>query len=858
MQLSLGTLFFSPCFYMYWLLACLSLDIAGSSADDITALLAFQATVRGSHSALASWKANVDGSFTPCNGWTGVGCDTLGNVVNLNLWFNELTGEIPVSLGNCKSLQSMEISDNQLTGTIPKELGQLQSLWALYMTGNKLEGSIPPEIGNCSSLADLQLDRNQLSGTIPPELGSLTQLSNLLLWENQLTGPLPASLGNCNKLANIDVSGNSLNGSIPPALFLLPMLEKLTLGSNQFSGEIPTNIDQSTGLLRLRLSNNSLSGSIPPQVGLLKNLVFLDIAFNNLSGSIPSEIGNASALQLLTLNANHLTGTLPVSLGNLARLQTLDVSDNGLEGPLPQELGNLGELLQLSLSDNAFMGPMPVSLGNCQQLELLNMSQNHLNGSIIHEIGKLTSLISGLDLSCNNFTGPLPEELANLVSLQLLDLSQNSLTGSLQVLGQLDSLTSLNVSFNDFTGPLPDSSVFRNLPSSDVVGNPGLCLPGRNSANGSSCDSGSSGQPSTDDQGSSNRHSRSKAGITTMVCLLFGFAILILAGGCFLFYKRYWIYGRNPFGSEAESTWPWKLTPFQKLTFTVDDVLDSLVELNIIGSGFSGIVYKAEMDGGETIAVKKLWPATVGERNYDAFAAEVDTLGRIRHRNIVRLLGYCSNKELNLLMYDYLPNGSLGEVLHEKRKNLNWETRYNICLGAAQGLAYLHHDCVPAILHRDVKSNNILLDSRYEPFVADFGLAKLIDGANSKAMSKVAGSYGYIAPEYGYTLKITEKSDVYSYGVVLLEVLTGRRAVDSRYGEGWHIVKWVQDMNMNPQVIAMDVLDSRLCGMPDDYIQEMLQTLGVALMCVNQTPAERPTMKEVVTLLLEVGACLSL
>jgi len=488
------------------------------------------------------------------------------------------------------------------------------------------------------------------------------------------------------------------------------------------------------------------TGSIPPQVGLLRNLVFLDIAFNNLSGSIPSEIGNASALQLLTLNANHLTGTLPVSLGNLARLQTLDVSDNGLEGPLPQELGNLGELLQLSVSDNAFMGPMPVSLGNCQQLELLNMSQNHLNGSIIHEIGKLTSLISGLDLSCNNFTGPLPEELANLVSLQLLDLSQNSLTGSLQVLGQLDSLTSLNVSFNDFTGPLPDSSVFRNLPSSDVVGNPGLCLPGRNSANGSSCDSGSSGQPSADDQGSSNRHSRSKAGITTMVCLLFGFAILILAGGCFLFYKRYWIYGRNPFGSEAESTWPWKLTPFQKLTFTVDDVLDSLVELNIIGSGFSGIVYKAEMDGGETIAVKKLWPATVGERNYDAFAAEVDTLGRIRHRNIVRLLGYCSNKELNLLMYDYLPNGSLGEVLHEKRKNLNWETRYNICLGAAQGLAYLHHDCVPAILHRDVKSNNILLDSRYEPFVADFGLAKLIDGANSKAMSKVAGSYGYIAP----------------------------------------------------------------------------------------------------------------
>jgi hypothetical protein len=483
---------------------------------------------------------------------------------------------------------------------------------------------------------------------------------------------------------------------------------------------------------------------------MLKNLVFLDIAFNDLSGSIPSEIGNASALQLLTLNANHLTGTLPVSIGNLARLQTLDVSDNNLEGPLPQELGNLGEILQLSISDNGFMGPMPTSLGNCQQLELLNMSRNHLNGSIIHEIGKLASLISGLDVSWNNLTGPLPQELSNLVSLQLLDLSHNSLTGSLEVLGQLDSLTSLNVSFNDFTGALPDSSVFRNLPSSDVLGNPGLCLPDQQNSANTSCGASGSGQPSAAG-GASNHHSgHGKAGTTIMVCLLFGFALLILAGGCFLFYKRYWIYG-NPFSSSSDaqdsSTWPWKLTPFQKLTFTVDDVLDSLVELNIIGSGFSGVVYKAEMDGGETIAVKKLWPTTVGgERNYDVFAAEVDTLGRIRHRNIVRLLGYCSNKELNLLMYDFLPNGSLGEVLHEKRRNLNWETRYNICLGAAQGLAYLHHDCVPAILHRDVKSNNILLDSRYEAFVADFGLAKLIDGANSKAMSKVAGSYGYIAP----------------------------------------------------------------------------------------------------------------
>lgn len=298
-------------------------------------------------------------------------------------------------------------------------------------------------------------------------------------------------------------------------------------------------------------------------------------------------------------------------------------------------------------------------------------------------------------------------------------------------------------------------------------------------------------------------------------------------------------------------SYPWTFIPFQKLNFTVDNILDCLKEENVIGKGCSGIVYKAEMPNGQLIAVKKLWKTKQDEDPVDSFAAEIQILGHIRHRNIVKLLGYCSNRSVKLLLYNYISNGNLQQLLQGNR-NLDWETRYKIAVGSAQGLAYLHHDCVPTILHRDVKCNNILLDSKHEAYLADFGLAKLMNSPNyHHAMSRVAGSYGYIAPEYGYTMNITEKSDVYSYGVVLLEIISGRSAVEPHIGDGLHIVEWVKK-KMGSFEPAVSILDAKLQGLPDQMVQEMLQTLGIAMFCVNSSPAERPTMKEVVALLMEV------
>ncbi|KAG6546066.1 hypothetical protein Mapa_012472 [Marchantia paleacea] len=768
----------------------------------------------------------------------------LKQLTYLYLWHNELTGSIPPELSNCTSLQVLELSYNKLTGSIPPELGRLEFLQQMLLSMNNFTGTLPPELGNLSSLFSLQLDNNLFYGPIPAEYGKLSRLQTLFLWMNNFSGEIPVAMGNCKALVDFDATHNSFTGPLPPELFLLPNLLRLRLLSNNLTGEIPREIGKATNLVRLRLANNRFAGTIPVEIGQLQNLLFLDLYNNFLTGELPKELGNCSSLELIDAHGNQLTGAIPAEIGKLANLQIFDISENKFAGPIPPEVGLLRSLNQLVLSSNSLSGPLPGTLAQCQKLELLNVSRNRIDGPIPPQLGSIVSLVIGVDLSWNKLSGSLPPQLASLINLQLLDLSYNELSGTLMVLGQLDSLSTLNVSYNDFSGLLPDTYFFKTMPASSFLGNKALCVTEANCSYIPAFAGARDGRPKA-----------GIAGTPLVVSLLFGSAVVILCVGSFLFYKRYWVDAEY---EEDEGPWPWRLTPFQKLNFTLGEVLESLVEKNIVGSGCSGIVYKAEMDGGEVIAVKKLWPVRKGEAHHNSFAAEIDILGGIRHRNIVRLLGYCSNNDINLLMYDYMPNGSLGEVLHEKRRMLDWETRYNIAIGAAQGLAYLHHDCLPAILHRDVKSNNILLGSRFEPYVADFGLAKLIDASNtSKVVSKVAGSYGYIAPEYGYTMKITDKSDVYSYGVVLLEILTGRKAVEPGLGENWHIVKWVQEMINQSKCsgnnhATWEVIDSRLRCMPDAFIQEMSQALGVALLCVNSVPAERPTMKEVVALLLEV------
>lgn len=281
------------------------------------------------------------------------------------------------------------------------------------------------------------------------------------------------------------------------------------------------------------------------------------------------------------------------------------------------------------------------------------------------------------------------------------------------------------------------------------------------------------------------------------------------------------------------------------------DATSNFSEEAIIGEGASGMVYKAVMGDGEVIAIKKIKCSGDREKSGgdSSFWSEILTLGKIRHRNIVRLHGFCYHQESNLLLYEYMPNGSLGDILHGSGKQcgLDWDARYKIALGAAEGLCYLHYGCRPQIIHRDIKSSNILLDDMLQAHVGDFGLAKLIDLPDSKSMTAVAGSYGYIAPEYAYTMKVTEKCDIYSFGVVLLELVTGRTPVQP-IDRGGNLASWVRK-NIQKSIPLVKMFDQRLDLSEEATVEEMSLVLKIALFCTNTSPLSRPTTKEVVAML---------
>ncbi|XP_031403772.1 LRR receptor-like serine/threonine-protein kinase RCH1 [Punica granatum] len=767
------------------------------------------------------------------------------------LWQNNLSGPIAEEIGNCRSLKIIDLSLNSFSGSIPESFGNLLSLEELMLSNNNISGSIPPVLANARDLIQLQLDTNQISGQIPHELGNLTKLTVFFAWQNRLEGSIPSELAKCVGLEALDLSHNQITGTLPPGLFQLRNLTKVLLISNGISGRIPPEIGSCSSLIRLRLSKNRVGGKIPREIFSLNNLSFLDLSDNDLMGSVPEEIGNCTSLQMLNLSNNSLGGTLPSSISSLSRLQVLDVSENHLEGQVPENLGRLSSLNRLNIRRNSISGSIPSSLGQCSNLQMLDLSSNSLSGPIPVELFEIKSLEIALNLSWNSFSGIVPPEISSLDKLSVLDFSHNWLEGDLLALSGLDNLVSLNISYNNFTGYLPDTKLFRQLLTMELAGNAGLCPRGRDT-----CFLGNATILGSAQSRNDSKESRTfKLGISLLVTLT---VLLVILGMIAIVRARKIRRGEDNDSEMGIYASPWQFTPFQKkLNFSVDQVLKCLVEENVIGKGCSGIVYRAELGTGDVIAVKKLWPTTVANGDKlgidsgvrDSFSAEVRTLGLIRHKNIVKFLGCCWNKNTRLLLYDYMPNGSLGCLLHERSGNcLEWDVRYRIVLGAAQGLAYLHHDCVPPIIHRDIKANNILIGPEFEPYIADFGLAKLVvDGDFARSSKTVAGSYGYIAPEYGYMMKITEKSDVYSFGVVMLEVLTGKQPIDPTIPDGLHIVDWVRQRRG-----GVEVLDPSLRARPDPEIEEMLQTVGVAMLCVNPSPNDRPTMKDVEAMLGEI------
>ncbi|KAJ6850986.1 receptor-like protein kinase HSL1 [Iris pallida] len=674
---------------------------------------------------------------------------------------------------------------------------------------NNLSGALPDDIFLPPLLDSLHLYENNLSGPVPASAARAPALAELRLFSNSLSGPLPADLGGLSPLSFVDLSDNALSGEIPGTICRSGALEELLLLDNYFSGSVPESLGRCRSLTRVRLLNNRLSGEVPAGFWGLPHVSLLELTGNEFSGSISPAISGAGNLSKLLISHNQFGGSIPKEMGALSNLYEFSAADNKLTGTLPEELSNLAELGQLDLHNNALGGEIPSGVQSWKKLSQLNLANN-------------------------GFVGGIPAELGDLPVLNYLDLSGNSLTGGIPLKLQNLKLNQFNLSDNRLSGPLPplySMSAYRD----SFLGNPGLCgdTPGLCSG--------------TEDG------SREHRGSIWVLRSIFALSVLILVAGVSWFIWRYWSMKR---AKQRMDRAKWTLTSFHKLGFSEYEILDCLDEDNVIGSGASGKVYKVVLSNGEAVAVKKLWGSAAANKDLecsdhnlydDGFEAEVATLGKIRHKNIVKLWCCCSHKECNLLVYEYMPNGSLGDLLHSNKSGLlDWPTRYRIALDAAEGLSYLHHDCVPPIVHRDVKSNNILLDGEFRARVADFGLAKVI-GKGPKSMSVIAGSCGYIAPEYAYTLHVNEKSDIYSFGVVILELVTGKPPIDPEFGEK-DLVKWVC---ATLEQKGMDhVLDPKL-GL--SFREEMCKVLNIGLHCASNLPINRPSMRRVVKMLLDVS-----
>lgn len=479
------------------------------------------------------------------------------------------------------------------------------------------------------------------------------------------------------------------------------------------------------------------------------------------------------------------------------------------------------------------------------------MGGNLFSGGIPFEFGHLTALQIALNVSHNNLTGSIPEQLGNLQMLESLYLNDNQLVGEIpNMIGALLSLLVCNLSNNNLVGMVPDTPVFRRMNSTNFSGNNGLCI------SNSSCYYPSTA-PSLTPGSNRMKQGSSKEKIVSIVLLIVVSATLIVVVSI----CRAFNHTAPEFVSLEDKTKPDSLNPyyFPRAGLKYQDLLEAtenFSESAVIGRGACGTVYKAVMPDGKVIAVKRLRSRGEGASADGSFRAEISTLGKIRHRNIVKLYGFCCSQSSNLLLYEYMANGSLGEQLHSSEQVclLDWNDRYKIALGAAEGLCYLHYDCKPQIIHRDIKSNNILLDELLEAHVGDFGLAKLIDSF-SKSMSAVAGSYGYIAPEYAYTMKVTEKCDIYSFGVVLLELITGKTPVQP-LEQGGDLVSWVR-RSVRDAVPAPEIFDKRLDLTEKSTVDEMSLFLKIALFCTSTTPLNRPTMKEVIMMMIDARELLS-
>ncbi|KAF0901974.1 hypothetical protein E2562_011804 [Oryza meyeriana var. granulata] len=831
------------------------------------------------------------------------GIGLLRKLYFLDLSCNRLSGGIPETLFcNCTALQYMDLANNSLAGDIPYS-GEcrLPSLRYLLLWSNDLSGPIPPALSNSSMLEWIDFESNYLAGELPSQMfDRLPRLQYLYLSYNNLSShggntdldPFFRSLKNCTRLQELELAGNNLGGklpafvgelsrvfrqihlednaitgSIPPSISGLVNLTYLNLSNNQLNGSIPPEISRMRRLERLYLSNNLLTGEIPNSIGEMLHLGLVDLSGNRLVGTIPDTFSNLTQLRRLMLHHNHLYGSIPASLGDCLNLEILDLSYNGLQGRIPPRVAAMSSLkLYLNLSNNHLEGPLPLELSKMDMILALDLSENALAGTIPAQLGGCVAL-EYLNLSGNALRGALPAPVAALPFLQVLDVSRNQLSGELP--GSLQVSTSLreaNFSCNNFSGVVPRAGVLANLSAAAFRGNPGLCgyVPGI-----AVCGAA--------------RHARHRrAVLPAVVGIVAAVCVMLCAVGCrSMAAARSKRSGRQSVRlvdveDQAEREHP--RISYRELA----EATGGFVQSSLIGAGRFGRVYEGTLRDGARVAVKVLDPKGGGEVS-GSFKRECEVLRRTRHKNLVRVITTCSTATFHALVLPLMRYGSLEGNLYPPQHGggdksagaiagggLDFGRLMSIVSDVAEGLAYLHHYAPVRVVHCDLKPSNVLLDDEMRAVISDFGIAKLISGAGAATVGEssstndesapcnsitglLQGSVGYIAPG-GHP---SPQGDVYSFGVMILELITGKRPTDVIFHEGLTLHDWVR--RHYPHDVAAVVAHAPWQYAPpttspaaaDVVVVELIE---LGLVCTQHSPALRPNMVDVcheITLLNE-------
>ncbi|WCJ40512.1 Receptor kinase-like protein Xa21 [Euphorbia peplus] len=856
---------------------------------------------------------------------------SLRNLRGLQLFVNNLTGEIPASLTNISTLVVFHVSRNNLVGSIPDEIGRLTNLTTFAVGGNNLSGVIPPLFFNISSMINLEVTHNNLTGSLPENFGlTLPNLKFFGYGENNFIGSIPKSLSNSSRIELIDLGWNNFVGQVPTNLgnmknlwrirlhgndlgsnstndlaFITSMtnctnLKILDFGRNNLGGEFPNSVanlstqlnlfyfgfNHITGTIPPGLENfinltglvmhyNLFTGSIPSYFGKFQQLQVLDVTGNRFSGQIPSSLYNLTGLSELYLSENNLHGTLPASIGNLRNLNIFAISQNNLSGAVPRELLLISSLSrELDLSGNSFTGSLPQEIGKLTSLTKLDISGNNLSGSVPSSIGDCLSL-EYLYMQHNSFQGTMPSSLDSLKGLRRLDLSRNNLTGKIVDLQSFQFLIFLNLSFNDLEGALPTQGIFRNASAFSVTANSKLCG-GIPELNLPKC-------PDTE-----TKKGKSLAYKLALTVPFVGLAVVLFLIFLLVYFKRKSSDERSSSASplneisKRSSSLPRMMNlEFVKVAYRdLHQATDGFSSGNLIGSGSFGSVYKGSLDQVQRpVAIKVLKLEIKGASK--SFLAECKVLRNVRHRNLVKMLTYCSSvdyrsNEFKALVFEYMENGSLDTWLHpdsngneeSQSKNLNLLERLNIAIDVASALHYLHDLCKSPIIHSDLKPSNVLLDDDLVARVCDFGLSRLLSTSNSSSQSQfstdglIKGTIGYTAPEYGTGSGVSKGGDVYSYGILLLEMFSGRRPTDEMFREGLNLHDFVKrGLRENLiQIVDRNIFNREISetktGIKEDgedgkkvsKISEMvlISVLEIGVICSAESSKKRMRMGDVV------------